>query len=87
MLDEYSVGGVLKRVKETLKQRVSDDTVCFLGKVVVLSAILSCLIKYGGALLPFTPPFTESLNGLVTVIVLLPSLSIGVVLLLKMRRI
>ncbi|MEM6449177.1 MAG: hypothetical protein AAF703_02575 [Cyanobacteria bacterium P01_D01_bin.105] len=73
-------------MKEKPKQHVPDDTVRFLGKIVVLSAVLSCLIKYGGALLPFTTPFTESLNSLVTVVVLLPSLSIGAVLLRKMRR-
>ncbi len=57
-----------------------NDTVSFLIKIIVLSALLSLVIKYGGPLLPFAAPFTD-LNGLVTAIVVLPSLVIGIALL------
>ncbi|MFK8185116.1 MAG: hypothetical protein AB8B99_17225 [Phormidesmis sp.] len=73
-------------VKKTSKKSIPDDTISFLVKVVVLSAALSCLIKYGGALLPFTAPFTASLNGLVTAVVLFPSLLIGAALLIQIQR-
>ena len=53
----------------------------FLIKVILLSAILSLAIKYGGPLLPIAAPFTADLNGLVTAIVVLPSLIIGIALL------
>lgn len=53
----------------------------FLVKVTVLSALLSLAIKYGGPLLPIAVPFTDDLNGLVTAIVVLPSLIIGTALL------
>lgn len=53
----------------------------FLVKVTVLSALLSLAIKYGGPLLPIAAPFTDDLNGLVTAIVVLPSLIIGTALL------
>ena len=53
----------------------------FLVKVAVLSALLSLAIKYGGPLLPIAAPFTNDLNGLVTAIVVLPSLAIGTALL------
>jgi ABC-type Fe3+ transport system permease subunit len=54
-----------------------NDTVSFLIKVSVLSAALSALIKYGGRWLPLQMPYTEQLNSLVMLIVMLPSLAIG----------
>ncbi len=63
-----------------------NDTTRFLIKVIVASALLSGVIKYGGPLLPFTEPFTESLNGLVTTIVVLPSILIGIFLLIALRK-
>ncbi len=58
----------------------SNSTVSFLVKVVVASALLSGLLKYGGPLLPIAAPYTDRLNGLVTAIILLPSLVIGIAL-------
>ena len=55
----------------------ADDTTSFLIKVVVASALLSLVLKYGGALLPIAAPYTERLNGLVTTIIVLPSLVVG----------
>lgn len=62
-----------------------DGTAGFLAKVVVASALLSVAIKYGGPLLPVSAPFTESLNGVVLAIVIVPSVVVGAVLLLKQR--
>lgn len=55
-----------------------NSAISFLVKVIVASAVLSLLIKYGGPLLAIDEPFTERLNGLVTAIVLLPSTAIGI---------
>ncbi|PZO12524.1 MAG: hypothetical protein DCF25_17540 [Leptolyngbya foveolarum] len=68
--------------------KVSNGTVGFLVKVVVASALLSLLLKYGGPLLPIAAPYTDRLNGLVTAIILLPSLVIGTALisLIKAQR-
>ncbi|MEL6814221.1 MAG: hypothetical protein AAFP03_05320 [Cyanobacteria bacterium J06598_3] len=63
-----------------------NDTGSFLLKVILLSALLSVLIKVGGPALPIRAPFTESLNGLVTAIVVLPSVLIGVVMLMGLKR-
>lgn len=57
-----------------------NTTTGFLVKVIILSALLSLAIKYGGPLLPIAAPFTANLNGLVTAIVVLPSLVIGIAL-------
>lgn len=57
-----------------------NDTFSFVVKVILLSALLSFAIKYGGLLLPIAAPFTERLNPLVTVIVTLPSVIIGIAL-------
>ena len=66
----------------------SSSTASFLVKVVLASALLSLLLKYGGPLLPIAAPYTERLNGLVTTIIVLPSIAIGVALtfLLKAQR-
>lgn len=58
-----------------------NDTARFIAKVIAASALLSLLVKYGGQLLPFQAPFTSSLNGLVTAIVVLPSIVLGISLL------
>ncbi len=63
-----------------------NDTVSFLVKVIALSALLSLLIRYGGPLLPLRSPFTSSLNGLVTAIVVLPSATIGLGLIALLKR-
>ena len=63
-----------------------NDTASFLAKVIILSALLSLLIKYGGPLLPLRSPFTSSLNGLVTAIVVLPSTVIGIGLVALLNR-
>lgn len=70
------------------KAKTSNRTASFLVKVVVVSALLSLVLKYGGPLLPITAPYTDRLNGLVTAIILLPSLAIGTGLafLLKGRK-
>ena len=72
-----------------MKERpLSSDTIGLLVKIVVASALLSLLIKYGGPLLPISMPYTERLNGLVTLIIAIPSLVMGallVVLLTKSR--
>ncbi len=62
------------------------DIIGFVVKVLVLSALLSGVIKYGGPLLPFVAPFTEQLNGLVTAMVVLPSILIGGALLFALKR-
>jgi hypothetical protein len=61
------------------------DTLDFLVKILLLSALLSAVIKYGGPLLPVVAPFTERLNTLVTAIVVLPSLLISAVLLALLK--
>ncbi|MGB3293961.1 MAG: hypothetical protein WBB01_13325 [Phormidesmis sp.] len=59
-----------------------NDITRFVVKVILLSAALSLLLKYGGPLLPFQAPYTPAtnrgLNGIVTAIVVLPSLAIGI---------
>ena len=70
MLNDHSTSGA----------KLMNDTVSFLIKIIVLSALLSLAIKYGGPLLPLSAPFAD-LNGLVTVIVVLPSIVIGIALL------
>ena len=65
---------------------VMNHTAGFVIKVIVLSAILSLLVKYGGRLLPLSAPYTEHLNGLVIAIVVLPSLAIGAGLLLALKK-
>ena len=59
-----------------------NDITRFIIKVILLSAALSLLIKYGGPLLPFQMPYTpaanQGLNGTVIAIVVLPSLVIGI---------
>lgn len=64
---------------------MQNDTISFLAKVVIFSFLLSLLIKYAGPLLPLPTPFTESLNGLVTAVVIAPSLLIGVLLIRASR--
>jgi hypothetical protein len=71
---------------DTLMDDAKKDIVSFVVKVLVLSALLSGVIKYGGPLLPFVAPFTEQLNGLVTLVVVLPSILIGVVLVVLLKR-
>lgn len=66
--------------------KIMNDTGSFLIKVILLSALLSVVIKVGGPMLPIRPPFTESLNGLVATIVVLPSVVIGAVLLVGLKR-
>lgn len=53
-----------------------NDTASFLLKVIVISAALSLLIKYGGPLLPV--PAADDLNKWATLIVLLPSFALGI---------
>lgn len=62
-----------------------NGTVSFVFKVILLSALLSLALKYGGQWLPITSPFTQSLNGLVITIVLLPSVAIGGLLLVLQK--
>lgn len=68
---------------------MNDNTV-FLVKVIGLSAVLSLLIKYGGPLLPVAAAVAaekaENLNGLATAIVILPSLIMGVILLIALKN-
>ena len=73
---------------ETKTEAPSNSTISFLVKVAIASALLSLLLKYGGPLLPIAAPYTNRLNGLVTAIILLPSLTIGaaLVFLLKSQR-
>jgi hypothetical protein len=63
------------------KTDTRNDIGRFLLKILLLSALLSLVIKYGGPLLPIAAPFTERLNGSVWLIVLLPSVMIGLALL------
>lgn len=60
-----------------------NDKARFVTKVILLSAALSALIKYGGPLLPFQMPYTpaanQGLNALVIAIILLPSLVIALI--------
>ena len=58
-------------------QAKTNSILGFLAKVAIASIFLSSAIKYGGPLLPIEAPYTERLNGLVTVVVLVPSLAIG----------
>jgi hypothetical protein len=69
-----------------MKNDETKDILGFIVKVLILSALLSGVIKYGGPLLPFVAPFTEQLNGLVAAIVVLPSILIGGALLLVLKR-
>jgi len=62
------------------------NNIGFITKIVGLSAYLSLAIKYGGPLLLIDEPFTESLNGLVWAIVVLPSVVIGLGLLVALKR-
>lgn len=64
----------------------SSNAASFLIKVIVASALLSLLLKYGGQLLPIAAPYTEELNGLVTAIIITPSLLIGVLLVLLLTK-
>ena len=66
----------------------TNSAVGFLVKVLVASVLLSLLIKYGGPLLPIDSPYTARLNGLVTTIILVPSLTVGagLIFLLKAQR-
>ncbi len=61
-----------------------NDKARFVVKVILLSAALSALIKYGGPLLPFQMPYTpaanQGLNALVIAIILLPSLVIALII-------
>lgn len=70
---------------KTRPENASNSTVSFLVKVVVASALLSLLLKYGGPLLPIAAPYTDRLNGLVTAIILLPSLVIGTALIFLLK--
>ena len=73
----------------TGKNRAKANSILgFLAKVAIASVLLSLLIKYGGPLLPVEAPYTERLNGLVTAVILLPSLIIGagLIYLLKAQR-
>lgn len=63
-----------------------NDYGVFIFKVIVLSALLSLVIKYAGPLIPIDQPYTESLNGLVTTIVVLPSVVVGVGLLVALKK-
>ncbi len=71
---------------DSLKDEATKDIIGFVVKVLVLSALLSAVIKYGGPLLPVVAPFTADLNGLVTAIVVLPSILIGVGLFALLTR-
>ncbi len=51
------------------------QTLGFVLKILLLSTVLSLLIKYGGQYLPLTPTTTTAL-----IIVLAPSLLIGLIL-------
>ena len=66
-----------------------NENATFLVKVIGLSAVLSLLIKYGGPLLPIATEVAaekaENLDGLATAIVILPSLIIGVILLIALK--
>ena len=64
----------------------SRNAASFLIKVIVISALLSLVLKYGGQLLPISAPYTAKLNGLVTAIIITPSLLIGIALTLLLTR-
>lgn len=66
----------------------SNSILGFLAKVAIASLLLSLAIKYGGPLLPVEAPYTERLNGLVTAVIILPSLAVGIglIYLLKAQR-
>ncbi len=53
-----------------------NDTASFLLKVIVISAVLSLLVKYGGQMLPL--PAADNLNQWAIAIVLLPSFALGI---------
>lgn len=82
MCDDDSAGGLEMKIRLSTS---SNSIASFLVKVVVVSALLSLLLKYGGPLLPIAAPYTNRLNGLVTAIILLPSLAIGTALLFLLK--
>ncbi|MGF1479735.1 MAG: hypothetical protein ACFB4I_09620 [Cyanophyceae cyanobacterium] len=51
------------------------DQVGFIGKVILLSAVLAVLVKYGGSLLPLAPTPSTAL-----VTVFFPSLTMAIAL-------
>ena len=57
-----------------------NDTVSFLVKVIVSSAALSTLIKFGGPLLPIVTLEGTDLNRVAIALILTPSLTIAILL-------
>lgn len=81
MLYDYSIGRFCIGILAAANSMVS-----FLVKVIVTSALLSVLLKYGGPLLPIDAPYTERLNGLAVAIIVLPSVVVGTGLVVLFRR-
>jgi hypothetical protein len=62
------------------------DTLIFLAKVIVSSAALSALIKFGGPLLPVAGLAGAELNRIAIALILTPSLIVATFLLASARR-
>ncbi len=63
-----------------------NDTLIFLAKVIVSSAALSALIKFGGPLLPIAGLAGVDLNRVAIALILTPSLTIAALLWTSARR-
>jgi len=62
------------------------DTLVFLAKVIVSSAALSALIKFGGPLLPVADLAGAELNRVAIALILCPSLIVAIFLWTSARR-
>lgn len=62
------------------------DTLSFLVKVIVASAALSVMIKFGGPLLPVANLAGAELNWVAIALILTPSLTVAILLWSSARR-
>lgn len=62
------------------------DTLIFLAKVIVSSAALSALIKFGGPLLPVANLAGADLNRVAIALIITPSVTVAILLWSSARR-
>ncbi len=62
------------------------DTLIFLAKVIVSSAALSALIKFGGPLLPVAGLAGAELNRVAIALIITPSITVAILLWTSVRR-
>ncbi len=63
-----------------------NDTLIFLAKVIVSSAALSALIKFGGPLLPVADLAGTELNRVAIALIITPSIIVAIFLWTSARR-